>query len=203
MKIKLFYILFIIHISLLFSQEIQKFDSILKIENLKLHSKESRVYKDYSTSTGLELFRMYYDENDKINTEFYYTVARKSESGETTIRVRNKKLNSFKNPEWIWLELIYSDILNIPDFDEIRYKLKPKAKVLLDEEGELVVETIETYPLDGVSFYIQIRNNEITKDIEYPNPESYLNKFPEVDELIIFNDFLNIIKEEFKVFKKQ
>src|SRR5690606_6007271 len=203
MKIKLFYILFIIHISLLFSQEIQKFDSILKIENLKLHSKESRVYKDYSTSTGLELFRMYYDENDKINTEFYYTVARKSESGETTIRVRNKKLNSFKNPEWIWLELIYSDILNIPDFDEIRYKLKPKAKVLLDEEGELVVETIETYPLDGVSFYIQIRNNEITKDIEYPNPESYLNQFPEVDELIIFNDFLNIIKEEFKVFKKQ
>jgi hypothetical protein len=187
----------------LFSQEIQKFDTILKIENLKLHSKEIRVYKNYSTSTGLELFRMYYDENDKINTEFYYTVARKSESGEITIRVRNKKLNSFKNPEWIWMELIYSKIIDLPDFNEIRYKLKGKAKIGIDEEGKIGAEVTEMYILDGEGYYVQIRNNGITKDIEYPNPESYLNKFPEVDELIIFNDFLNIIKEEFKVFKKQ
>lgn len=202
MKIKLFFVLLILQCSYLFSQELMKFDSILKIENRELHSREIRVYKNYSISTGLELFRMYYDENDKINTEFYYTVARKLENGEIKIRIRNKKLNSFKNPEYIWLKLIYSNIIHIPDFDEIRYKLKPKGKVILNEDGELAVET--TTPgiiLDGVSFYVQIRNNGMIQDIEYPNPESYFKKFPDVDELIIFNDFLNIIKEVFEVFK--
>lgn len=201
MKIKLFFVLLILQFPYLLSQELLKFDSILKIENLEFHSREIRVYKNYSISTGLELFRMYYDENDKINTEFYYTVARKLENGEIQIRITNKKLDSFKNPKYIWLKLIYSDILHIPEFEEIRYKLKPKAEVILDENGELVVGTTTSIILDGVSFYVQISNNGITRDIEYPNPESYFKKFPNVDELIIFNDFLNIIKEEFEVFK--
>jgi len=203
MKIKFFSVFFASSFSLLFAQEVQEFDTILKIENLEFHPKEIRVYKDFSTSTGLELFRMYYDENDKINTEFYYTVAGKTESGKIKIRVRNKKLNSFKNPEYIWLELIYSKIIHLPDFDEIRYKLTPKPEIILNEEGELV--TVKIRPamfLDGEIYFVQIKNDGIIKSLEYPSPESYLGKFPDMDELIIFNDFLNIIKEEFKIFKK-
>lgn len=202
MKIKLLLFLFVSANSVLFSQETHKFDSILKIENLKLHSKEIRVYKNYSTSTGLELFRMFYDDNDKINTEFYYTVTNKTESGDLKMRIRKKKLNSLRNPEFIWLELIYSKIFHLPEFEKIKYKMAPKPRIILDEEGELGAEIVNpAIFLDGNSYYVKIIMNGEHKNLEYPNPESYLNKFPEIDELIIFNDFLRIIKEEFKIFK--
>lgn len=202
MKIKLFCIFFILWFSLLSAQEVQKFDTILKIENLKFHPKEIRVYKNYSTSTGLELFRMFYDENDKINIEFYYTVANKTEGDGLKLRIKKKKLNSFKNPEFIWLQLIYSKIIHLPEFEQIKYKMASKPRILLDEEGELGAEiTNPSIFLDGHSYYVQIKMNEEYNNLEYPNPENYLNKFPQVDEFIIFNDFLSIIKEEFRIFK--
>lgn len=202
MKIKLFSIFFASFFSLLSAQEVRKFDTILKIENLELHPKEIRVYKNYSTSTGLELFRMFCDENDKINSEFYYTVANKTESSDLKMRIRKKKLNSFKNPEFIWLELIYSKIIQLPEFDQIRYKMTSKPRVVLDEEGEIGAEIVNpAIFLDGHTYYVQIIMNERHNNLEYPNPENYLKKYPDLDELIIFNDFLSIIKEEFKIFK--
>ena len=203
MKIRLLLFLFVLANSVLFSQEIQKFDSILKIENLKLHSKEIRVYKDYSTSTGLELFRFFQDEHEKWFVEFYETIAQNLGNNEFKIKIRKKNLNSLKNLEVIWLNLYYSDIMDLPDFEEITYKLRPKKVEISIEEGNLVMEkTNRSIILDGISYYVQINNGEKNKELEYPNPESYLKKYPEVDELISFEEFLNIIKEEFNLFKK-
>lgn len=202
MKIKLFSIFFALLFSFLSAQDVRKFDTILKIENLELHPKEIRVYKNYSTSTGLELFRMFYDENDKISTEFYYTVANKTESGDLKMRIKKKKLNSLKKPEYIWMELIYSKIIHLPEFEQIKYKMASKPRIVLDEEGGLGAEIVNpAIFLDGHTYYVQIIMNGARKNLEYPNPENYLNKFPEIDELIIFNDFLSIIEEEFKIFK--
>ena len=58
MKITLSIIVFCLH-SILFSQQIEELNRILKIDSLKLHENEIRIYKKYATSTALEMFRLY------------------------------------------------------------------------------------------------------------------------------------------------
>jgi len=63
---KILVILFIfLNFTILFSQNINKYNRILKIENLPFNNYEMRVYKKYTISTGLEMFRLYQDNTEK------------------------------------------------------------------------------------------------------------------------------------------
>lgn len=97
----LFLVFTIISINTLLSQTIQEYDKVLKIEDLNFNNNEIRVYKKYSTSTGLELFRFYQDEKENWKAEFYETVASRNNLNEITLRTRKFKLNSLKNFELI------------------------------------------------------------------------------------------------------
>ena len=183
----------------IFSQ-IEQFNKTLKIENLELKENEIRIYKDYSTSTGLEMFR-FYEENEKWKADFYETIASKKED-QINIRIRKTKLNSLKNLELIWLEIINTDALYLPKWDEFKYKLRNNKIEYEIIEGEIVSSVSQSMILDGVSYYVQIKSGKNHNEFSYDNPESYLKKYPNVDELISFNDLLELISKEFKIFSK-
>ncbi|MDH1882064.1 hypothetical protein [Empedobacter sp. GD03797] len=199
MKITLSIIVFCLH-SILFSQQIEELNRILKIDSLKLHENEIRIYKKYATSTALEMFRLYNVKDDYWKAELYQTKAG-TINNVTKIRIVKEKLNSLSNLELIWFKILDTDILYLPDFDKISYKLKNKSNQYSIEEGNIVNTTKKTSILDGVSYYILINSNKKKNTIHYLNPENYLEYYPNVDELISVKELLDLIRLEFGCLK--
>jgi hypothetical protein len=202
---KKFYLLFTILISFesFSAQQNIEYDKILKIENLKFHENEIRVYKKYSISTGLEVFRFYQDEKENWKAEFYNTVATQKNKDEIKIRTRKSKLNSLKNFEILWLQFLDTNIIHLPKWEAFEYKLKKVNKNYQIEDGEIYSSTSILSVLDGESFYVKIKRGKTENQFNYSNPESYLEKYPTVDELLSFQELLNLIRTEFKVFEKE
>ncbi|KPH15219.1 hypothetical protein [Chryseobacterium sp. ERMR1:04] len=197
----LFLILTIISIQNVSSQTIQECDEILKIENLKFHTNEIRVYKKDATSTGLELFRLFQDDKENWKAELYETIA-SNNNGEIKIRARKSKLNSLKNFELIWMQILDTDIIHLPKWKTFKYKLEKKNKKYEIEDGEIISLTSMSNFLYGFSYYVKIKNGKQENEIEYSNPESYLKTYPNVDELISFKELLDVLRDDFKIFSK-
>lgn len=86
--------------------------------------------------------------------------------------------------------------------DKFLYKLSTKNKNYEVEDGIIVSSTSVSSVLDGVGYYTKIKNYKNQNEFEYDNPEAYLKKYPNVDELISFKELLDLIRAEFKVFEK-
>lgn len=197
----IFLFLTIISIQNLSSQTIQEYDKFLKIENLKFNTNEIRVYKKDAISTGLELFRLYQDDKENWKAELYETIA-SNNNGEIKIRARKYKLNSLKNFELIWAQILDTDVIHLPKWQTFEYKLVKKNKKYEIEDGEIISSTSMSNFLDGFSYYVKIKNGKQENEIEYSNPESYLKTYPNVDELISFKELLDLLRNDFKIFSK-
>ena len=178
--------------------QIEKFNEVLKIQKLPFYENEIRIYKNYSTSTGLEMFRFYL-ENEKWKVDFYETIASKKDN-QINLRIRKSKLNSPKNLELIWLEILNTDVIHLPKWENIKYKLRNKEFKYEIIDGEILANVSNPIIIDGVSFAIKIKSGNKENEFEYSNPESYLKKYPNVDELNSLNDLLLLISSEFKIF---
>lgn len=181
------------------AQQNLEYDKILKIENLKFHEHEIRVYKKYSTTTGLELFRFYQDEKENWKADYYETIA--SNDKEIKIRTKKSKLNSLKNFEMIWLQFLDTNVIHLPKWETFEYKLQNINKDYQIEDGEMYSSTSSLSVLDGQSFFVKIKRGKKENQFNYSNPESYLKKYPDVDELLYFQELLNLIRNEFNIFK--
>jgi hypothetical protein len=84
---------------------------------------------------------------------------------------------------------------------EIKYKMRERGNVeLVDGEYQIMWKAKEI--MDGIGYKVQIKADKKFNEIDYGNPESYLKYYTEVDELIYFNELLDIIKNEFGIWKK-
>jgi hypothetical protein len=191
-----------ISFNFLLSQNNLEYDKILKIENHKFQNNEIRIYKKYATSTGLELFRLYQDEKENWKAEFFETVASKN-NNDIKIRTRKFKLNSLKNFELIWAQILDTDVLYLPKIEEFEYKLKKKNKDYQIEDGEIISSISRTAVMDGTSYSVKIKNALQKNEFEYDNPESYLKSYPDVDELLSFQELLDLLRKDFKIFLKK
>ncbi|MEG0917085.1 MAG: hypothetical protein RSF68_08740 [Myroides sp.] len=180
-----------------------KLEKILKVDTIPFLDKEIRVYKKHEISTGLELFRIYYDEQKKdYKADFYYTVAKKTSNESHEIIIKHFELKSFYNTEYIALQLLTSNIKYLPSDEAIRYKMKPKPKITLDIGGYFSYpNTYGMTVVDGVGYYVQVKDGKDFNEIHYSNPESYLEHYPTIDEYISINEFLDIIKKSFNIFE--
>ena len=186
----------------IFSQSFAELDSILKITKTEFNTNELRIYRKHSNTTGLELFRFYQDKNELWKADFYQTIAKRDSKNNIDIRIRKEKLNSLKNFELIWLQILNSDILFLPKFDKIEYKLKQKNNYFEIMDGEIYNTISKVSVLDGKVFFIKIKNGNRFNEIIYPNPQSYLTHDSNVDELQSVAELLEIVKSEFKIFDK-
>lgn len=180
---------------------LSKLEKILKVDTIPFLDKEIRVYKKHEISTGLELFRIYFDEQKKdYKADFYYTFAKKTSNDSHEIIIKHFELKSFYNLEYVVLKLLNTNIQHIPTASAINYKMKSKSEIIL-EMGEFYISQTSSTTIDGVSYYIQVGEENIFNEISYSNPETNLSKYPTVDELISVNEFLDIIKKSFNIFE--
>lgn len=150
---------------------------------------------------------MFKDKSKKWTAEFYEHYAKVN--GQTELRTEKRILKSQHDLEFVFQNLIRSHIFDLPSLDNIQWKLvtrgnveeiKRKHRDKEITEFELINTRIAI--LDGETFKVQIKELNRTNTFEFSNPDEYLKHFPEIDELIYVCEILNLIRDEFGVWKR-
>jgi hypothetical protein len=188
-----------------FSQNISEINSDIKITDSLKFKTEIRIYQNMGISNYSSLLRICKDEKDWI-VEFYEHYVKVE--GITELKIEKQILKSKNDMQFVLLNLIRSNILNLPSLEEIRWKLVKRGNVELKKtniRGKIIEEydllNNEIWKMDGKGFKIQVNCWNKKNEFEFSNPDSYLKEFPEVDELIFMSEILNIIRHEFGIWK--
>ena len=193
----------LLSIILLFSfntkaQEISEINKVLELPDTLEFEKEIRIYKDYSTTDGMEIFRMYDEGKDNwIVTIYSYSLNQVTKINEVRFPKENIGKLKPKNAYLIWLNLLITNIEFLPNMESIRYKFG-KSYIDLDR-GEYGIAKKVKHVSDGQGYQVFIKNGKNKNHFSFNNPETYLKYYPTVDELISYNELLSVIKKEFNL----
>lgn len=171
----------------------------LGITDSLTNGKEIRIYKGFGISNYTGIFRMYQDSTERWTAELIEHYAKVPNRAK--LKIKKKKLKPGREMDLVWFDLIKTNIQDLPNMSKIEWKLKEKPEIQdLDGEKDLVWK--KTQIIDGESYVVEFRWGKNKNRITYSNPESYLRIYENVDELIYFNELLNLVRSEFGVWKK-
>ena len=197
---KLILIIFIISISSCFGQDHSEINKSLDLPDSLEYENEIRIYKDFSTTDRMEIFRMYNKgKNEWVVTIYFYNKRFKSATKIEMIEFPKENLGELKakNANLIWLKILLTDIDKLPNLKDISYKLKKSEIEFIDGEYAIARNVISV--VDGESYFVNFRNFKKTNNFFFSNPETYLSNYSDVDELISYNQIVTIIKDEFNL----
>ena len=181
------------------AQDISGINSDLKLSDSLTLNFEIRIYAGGGITNYSSLFRMYKDKSNKWTAKFYQHYAKVS--GQAELRTEKQTLKSENDMEFVWNSILRTNVQYLPNMSEIKYKMRERGNVeLVDGEYQLTWRAKEI--MDGVGYKVQIKANKKLHEVDYGNPESYLKYYPDVDELIYFNELLDTIKKEFGIWKE-
>lgn len=192
------------------AQNISKINKDLKLSDSLIYPTEIRIYNGGGITNYSSVFRMYKTAKNRWKAEFfehYNEIA-----GKVKLKTKRKKLAATNDMEYVFKNLLRSYILELPSSDKIQWKLQKRGKKIIelivgDAKGEVTYQNSKhsVAILDGHSYTVQIQSETWKKShtFSYDNPESYLKHFPEIDELIYMNEILDIVKNEFNIWKKK
>lgn len=206
-------ILFFLYSFTLFSQNISEINKQLKLSDSLEFSKELRIYSiEYLTLKG-KLFRLYENENSEWEKEKWNysekiiekTVCEyNAKTGLTdTISFNVNKpdkieLEVEKNIDEKWLEILMTNIIELPNLESIKYKLEKKT-IIIEGGKPTLIKLINVPPSDGTLYVIQIRDHKEYNSISIDNPEFYFNNDLGIDEYEYLAEFFKIINKMFKI----
>lgn len=185
-----------------FGQDISEINKSLSLPDTLEFEKEIRIYKDFSITDGMEIFRMYKSGKDNWEVSiYYYNKEFKSVTKIDKINFPKGDLGKLKakDANLIWLNLLLCDVEYLPSLKDIDYKLKIASIQIEDGENGIFKRTIS--PLDGESYVVFVKNGKIKNQFTFNNVNSYLKHYPNVDELISYKQMLSIISKEFNLWK--
>jgi len=198
MKNTLLLILFLSYIGVS-AQNINGINADLKLSDSLALDSEIRIYAGGGITNYSSLFRMYKNKSDKWAAEFYQHYAKVA--GQAKLRIEKKVLKSENDMDFVWNNILRTNVESLPNMSKIKYKMRERGNVeLVDGEYQLTWKSKQI--MDGIGYKVQIKTGKTFNEIAYGNPESYLKYYPKVDELIYFNELLNLVKNEFRIWKK-
>jgi len=197
--------LFLFSIILIFSlnieaQEISEINKVLEIPDTLEFEKEIRIYKDYSITNRMEIFRMYDEGKDNwIVYIFSFSKANKTVTKIDQIKFPKENIGELKpkDANLIWLNLLITNAEFLPNMESVQYKLS--TPFIDSEKEEQVINQKKVLVTDGAGYQVYIKNGKIRNNFSFFNPETYLKYYPTVDELIAYNELLSVIKKEFNL----
>jgi hypothetical protein len=179
----------------LFSSSQDLVDNLNKINipNTLTFEKEIRIYHECSVIGEYDLFRMYLNNSGKwIIEKYIYNFYKQKKTYKNRIQLKQKN-----DPNLVWLRILKTNILNLPNQSEFEYKIETPKIEYFNGTPELIHEVIMIN--DGDSYKVKIRNKKKENEVFYDNPISYLKHYPKIDEFIYFSELLNLIKNEFGI----
>jgi len=185
-------ILFIFFTPYFVVAQTQKLETLFKLDGVPLKENELRVYSTSSFNMITKLFRFYKEDNEWYAEN--YTDLQTYPKKPMTKQIIELK----ESPELAWLTILDSDILYLAQWDDIRYKLQDKSGTYMFSRGKWYSPASRWAVLDGGSYIVQISDNNKKNEIKYPNPQRYLELYPNVDELISINQLIDIVEKHTK-----
>ncbi|WP_312421531.1 hypothetical protein [Epilithonimonas sp.] len=177
----------------------QNVDSFANIPT-ELKETEIRIYKDRGITNSGFIFRIYKEDKIwKANLIQWFLPKELSKDEFELIKPKITILKSEKSMEEIFENFEARNIKYLPKEEFFQYK-KEKSEVIFDEdEKEFVALKKISGILDGPGYSVKYQSGKQQNEFHYSNPYSYLNKFPEIDELNDFVDILKYIRKEFNI----
>jgi hypothetical protein len=189
------------------AQNISEINSDLKLSDSLTYETEIRIYHGGGITNHSSLFRMFKDKSEIWSAEFYEHYAKVD--GQAELRTEKRILNSKNEMQFVFLNLIRSYILDLPDQKDIYWKLNKRGDVekveknrngKINAEYDLLSQTVRI--VDGSIFRVYVRAFNRSNEFVYSNPKVFLSHYPEINELIYMSEILNTIQNEFGVWKK-
>ncbi|WP_298767646.1 hypothetical protein [uncultured Polaribacter sp.] len=202
------YLIFILLISFgVKAQNIKLLNKDLNLTDTLKYNREIRIYSGGGINNYSSVFRMYNYERKKWKAEFYEHYA--EIPNKTELKIEKKKLKPKNNFDFIFLKFLRSKVMNLPNQEEISWKIQGRDSIFetkTNRKGKEIIEYESVHKsisiLDGVSYTVQVKEFNKTNEFKYYNPESYYKNFNEIDELLFMVEILNIVRNEFKIWKK-
>ena len=87
----------------------------------------------------------------------------------------------------------------LPKEEIFQYKKEKKSVIWDEDEKDYALSTIKSIVLDGHGYSVMYKSGKNQNEFKYSNSESYLKKYPEIEELKNFVEILNYIQKEFNI----
>ena len=206
---KIFAIILILSIGEIHAQDWSEINSDLGISDSLTYLTEIRIYQSVGTTNYTSVFRMYESEPDNWTAELYEHWLKVD--GVMEMKTEKTKLVSKSEMEFVYLNLFRSFIFDLPNRSEISWKLAERGKIekverirRRNEEPILKWEILskQSMALDGTGYYFQAKNQQKTNEFDFGNPYFYRDKYPEIDEPKYVCEIIEIIREEFEIWKE-
>ena len=177
----------------------QDFDKLAGLPH-DYFDKEIRIYKDRGIYNSGIIFRIF-EENKVWKAEKiqWFMPAQVSSDEFKPIPPQKTELFSDKNLEIIFMNLEALNIGFLPKEEAFEYKKQKKSVIWDDDEKQYALQNTVIGILDGTGYSVIYKSGKNHNVFDYRNPESYLNKFPEIDELTSFVEILKYLRTEFKI----
>lgn len=180
------------------AQNVSRINADFNISDSLTMNSEIRIYTVGGITNYSSLFRMYKNNSNIWTSEFYEHYAKVV--GQTELSTEMQTLKSKNDMEFVWNCILRTNVEYLPNMSEIKYKMRERGKVeLVDGDYQLMWKSKQI--MDGIGYKVQIKTKLGFNEISYENPESYLKHYPEVDELVYFNELLGLIKSEFNIWQ--
>ncbi|EAZ95163.1 hypothetical protein FBBAL38_09249 [Flavobacteria bacterium BAL38] len=181
----------------LYSQDYKKINKVINISDSLAFTKELRIYKNFSTTNGSEVFRIYQlkDKLWRIELYTFFDAITSNEKPKFTLEY----LHSASNLNQFWSRILDTHAEFLPDIKDIDYKLKGKTEFESDKDDFGSNRKIAF--TDGIGYIAFIRNYDKVNQFSFANAEGYLEYFPDVDELNSYSCLLNLIRTQFNIWK--
>lgn len=174
-----------------------------KLANIpfELKEKEIRIYKGRGITNSGEVFRIYLGEGEKWNAELiqWFIPEKKSEDEVELIPPKISKLKSRVSLEQVFLTFEALNIRFLPKEEFFEYKKSKKEIVFDEDEKDYVIMSHDIGVVDGTDFLVKYKSNKRENEFHYYNPESYLNKYPGIDEYESFMKILKYVEDNFNI----
>lgn len=194
---------------IIYAQDWSEINADLGISDSLINQREIRIYRSLNTTNYTSLFRMYETEPDAwtaVHYEHWATV-----EGVVEMKTEKTVLTSKHNMEYVYLNFLRSYILDLPDHDEIDWKLMERGKIeLVERVTRRDEKPIKEWDLmrrlsvvmDGTGYYFQAKNPRKYNEFAFSNPFFYRDQYPKIDEPHYVCEIINIIRDEFGIWNE-
>lgn len=195
---KLFLIVTLFSIFSAIGQTVAEINKSANISDTLLNNNEIRIYKKYKSSEKANLLRFYCILGDKWEAQiFSYSRKFNTITKIEVLEFPKTKLGNLepKNAYLIWLNILLCDVEHLPSLKNINYKLKSNS-IDLEDGTYRIIEKRNDF-LNGNTYEVFVKNGVNENYFSFNDSENYLKNFPNVDEIISYNNLLKIIRKEF------
>lgn len=206
MKVKLSLLLLLLPF-VLSAQHKNELNADFKISDSLTYPIEIRIYQSVGITNYDSLFRMYKKGSDEWIAELYEHWSKIE--GVAKLETKKTILTSKSEMEYVYLSLFRSYIFELPSQSDIRWKLQERGEIqyldklkrgILTQELDILFK--QSMALDGTNYSFIVQEPNKKNSFNFGDPSWCLERYPEIDEPKFVNEILEIIRDEFGIWKR-